>query len=155
MPLHAVVAFWRWDLCKTDDFAKSTPRWRITIPRAGSGMQCWMQWLTSEMSSSKNLLSMLFPDQVISLNTHITRLVKINISFRSPNGTAGDVWNFCQLHLQGRYWIDFTLRSWFTQISILNRTEAMNWLLVLRIVYLVLRTDSISSIPVCDKSWAF
>merc|ERR1719397_2270584 len=33
---------------------------------------------------------------------------------RSPNGTFGDVWNFCQLHLQGRQRIDIPLRSQFT-----------------------------------------
>ena len=40
-------------------------RWRITILRVALETQCWMQWLTSEMSSSKSLPSMLSPDQVI------------------------------------------------------------------------------------------
>ena len=38
----------------------------------------------------------------------------LNLSFRSPNGTVGDVWNFCQLHFQGCHRIDITLGSQFT-----------------------------------------
>ena len=37
----------------------------------------------------------------------------VNLTIRSPNGTVGDVWHFCELHLQGGHRIDYTLRSEF------------------------------------------
>ena len=53
-------------------------RWRITILRVALETQCWMQWLTSEMSSSKSLPSMLSPDQVVIKGPAMVSLIFLN-----------------------------------------------------------------------------